>query len=41
MIEQNITPSTAQINVELEDRSYPIFIGSGQMTAVGIALYSW
>lgn len=39
MIEQNITPSTAQINVELEDRSYPIFIGSGQMTAVGISRF--
>jgi 3-dehydroquinate synthase len=39
MIEQNNTPSMAQINVELEDRSYPIFIGSGQMAAVGISRF--
>ena len=39
MIEQNNTPSMAQINVELEDRSYPIFIGSAQMAAVGISRF--
>ena len=39
MTGQNNTPSMAQINVELEDRSYPIFIGSGQIAAVGISRY--
>ena len=39
MSKLNNSPSTAQINVELEDRSYPIFIGSGQMAAVGISRF--
>ena len=39
MTEQNKIPSTAQINVELEDRSYPIFIGSGQLASVGISRF--
>jgi len=39
MSEQNNSPSTALINVELEDRSYPIFIGSGQLAAVGISRF--
>jgi 3-dehydroquinate synthase len=39
MSEQSNSPSAAQINVELEDRSYPIFIGSGQMATVGISRF--
>lgn len=39
MSDHNNSPSTAQINVALEDRSYPIFIGSGQMAAVGISRF--
>lgn len=39
MTDQNNTPLMAQINVELEDRSYPIFIGSGQLATVGISRF--
>ena len=39
MTMQKNTPSKAQIDVELEDRSYPIFIGSGQLATVGISRF--
>lgn len=39
MREQSNSPLTAQITVQLDDRSYPIFIGSGQMSAVGISRF--
>ena len=39
MSNQSNSPSTAQLNVALEDRSYPIFIGSGQLATVGISRF--
>jgi len=39
MTDQINTPSNALINVELGDRSYPIYIGSGQLAAVGISRF--
>ena len=39
MTETSSTSVAPKINVDLGDRSYPIFIGSGQLAAVGISRF--
>ena len=39
MTEISSTSIVPKINVDLGDRSYPIFIGSGQLAAVGISRF--